>query len=393
MWSLCKKYLKQDILLIAADVALIVLQTAVQLFFLVGEMRSIITSGVQAGDMGFILRSGGKMLLWTLLIAACSLLTAFFSAKISGHMLYGLRRDCFRKTVSMSLEQISRFGESSLMIRTSLDPKNITNLVYQLPKNAMLAPIVIVCILVLVFRINLTLFFIMAFAFLAAVFAMLLPALKTRKPFAKLQRGTEHFNLLIRERIVGVRTVRAFGNEKKEEDRIRAAADELAVLSETAGGPMKFAAPAAMLILNWTIVIIYFVGLAKVRRSLVDVSDLLLVFQYLGYFTMALGLIPTMMTFIPKAVTSAERVCEILNVETDEDPAASGTARRRNVNPASVELRHVSFGYNGAKDAVSDICLKVPAGSTLGITGTTGAGKSTLLYLICGLFTPKKENG
>lgn len=387
--------LKKHWALVFVDVAFVVLQMALQTCFIVPEMKAIIDQGVANADMAEIFRSGAVMIGLTVLAGLCTVASSYASARVVAAVTCDIRKDCFSKVMSFDLADYNRFGASTLITRTIANSQQIQVLLINLLRTSLMVPIIIVFMLVLIFQMNVVLFGVLAVAFALTIAVLVVFGAKANPRFAFLQTKIDRITLLVQERISGMRTVRAFNNQEYEEGRFLQATQEAYDAAVLANHSINFLAPLAMVLMNWAIVIIYYVGGSQIQSGLASVSDLLLIFQYLGYFITALAVIPFMVNLVPQAVVAVRRIDELLDFKTDsqkrsaaESPAASEQDRARNADaPAGrVEFRDVCFGYNDEVNVLDHISFVAQPGKTTAFIGTTGSGKSTIMNLLMGLF-------
>lgn len=421
--------LKEHGALVLVDVLFVVLQMALQTCFIMPEMKAIIDQGVANADLDAVFRSGAYMLALTVLAGLCTVASSYASARVVAAVTCDIRKDCFSKVMELDLADYNRFGASTLIIRTVANAQQIQVLLINLLRTSLMVPIIIVFMLVLIFRMNVVLFSILAVAFALTLAVLIFFGAKANPRFALLQTKIDRITLLVKERLSGVRTVRAFNNEDFEEARFEGAAQEAYDAAVAANRGINFLAPAAMVLMNWAIVVIYYAGGAQIQAGLASVSDLLLIFQYLGYFISALAVIPVMVNLIPQAVVAVRRIDELLGFEGRDGRAAKGAdagevaaegvaadtatpadsaarasavsmdvanrvsaasadaADRTSAAPAGrVEFRDVCFGYNDAANVLDHVSFVAESGRVTAFIGGTGSGKSTIMNLLMGLF-------
>lgn len=410
--------LKEHGALVLVDVLFVVLQMALQTCFIMPEMKAIIDQGVANADLDAVFRSGAYMLALTVLAGLCTVASSYASARVVAAVTCDIRKDCFSKVMELDLADYNSFGASTLIIRTVANAQQIQVLLINLLRTSLMVPIIIVFMLALIFRMNVVLFSILAVAFALTLAVLIFFGAKANPRFALLQTKIDRITLLVKERLSGVRTVRAFNNEDFEEARFEGAAQEAYDAAVAANRGINFLAPAAMVLMNWAIVVIYYAGGAQIQAGLASVSDLLLIFQYLGYFISALAVIPVMVNLIPQAVVAVRRIDELLDFEGRDGRAAKGAdagkaaaegvaadtatpadsaarasaasadaADHASAAPAGrVEFRDVCFGYNDAANVLDHVSFVAEPGKVTAFIGGTGSGKSTIMNLLMGLF-------
>lgn len=386
MVELLKRYIKKYIPLIAGNVGFVLLQIIIQTVFLMAEMENIISNGVEQGDMGYVLNSGIHMLIYTLAIGACTIVASILSAKITAGLTCDIRNGCYKKALSLSPQDFDRFGESTLLTRTMTDTTQLQILMINLMRTSLMIPVIIICMLVLIFRINRVLFLILISAFVLTILLLVVLGARSKPFFQALQNKTDRINQLMKEKITGVRSIRAFGNEKLEEEKLSAVNKDAKETAIQANNKINFLSPLSMIIMNWAVVLIYLAGSEQLRAGMASVSDLILIFQYLSYFIASLAVVPVLVNLLPKVMVSSARINELLNYETG-DSFKQGT-KKNAVQNGEVVFDKVVFGYNHAINAIADVSFTAAAGKTTAFIGTTGSGKTTLMNLVMGFFRP-----
>lgn len=352
--------------------------------YLMPGMKSIIDKGVGRNDIDYIINSGIRMLLLTAAVGACTIAASYFSAKVTAAATCMAREDCYDKVLSLSSQDYNHFGGSTLLTRTMADGVQIQLLLINILRTSMMVPIIIVCMLVLISRINLPIFFILTGVFAVTVFLLVFMGARTKPIFEKLQECVDSINLPMQEKLTGVRAIRAFGNQKLEEDKMDGVDDEAYHKALRANKNINFLAPCSLVIMNWTVALIYFIGTNQLKAGLVSISDLLLIFQYLAYFIGSLAVVPVLVNLIPKASVSCRRINELLDYEptvTNSDEAVTD-----GIDEGRIEFDGASFGYSGTKDVISNITFTAQPGRTTAFIGVTGSGKSTVMNLIDRLY-------
>lgn len=381
-------YVKQKKGILALNVCFVVLQVVIQTVFLMREMKQIIEQGVARQDMDLILHSGARMLLFTLLVGLCTVAASYFSAVITASVTCKIREDCYRKVLSMSPQEMGRFGESTLQMRTITDATEIQILVINLMRTSLMVPIVVVCMLALIFRMNRMIFVILLSVFALTVFLLVFLGAKAKPLFELLQRKTDRYNLLMKEKITGARTIRAFGNEALEEKRTAEANEEIEDAAVRASDRIRFLSPISLVLMNWAVVIIYLASSAQLQAGMASVSDLILVFEYLAYFITCLGILPVLVNQLPRASVGIRRISELLSAPAAQESDKTASFQRRGAGSGEIVFDHVAFGYAGAVNVITDVSFTVKKGQTVGLIGATGSGKTMLMNMLMGFFRP-----
>ena len=361
---------------IAVLMVFVVLQVYLQLQVL-SETHDILNGGVANQDMDFIRDAGIRMIAMTLMYGLSIVLVSYLSAYLSASVTCDVRRDLFRRIMTFSQKDFSRFGGSTIQI-----------FMLNALRNALLVPIVIVAVVIAAAMINLTLCAVLVVAFVVTISMMVLKSRQSMPMFNEVQEELDTLNTLVREKAEGARTIRAFGRQRYEIDRFNDLNEEFRDDSTRAALKICYLTPIALMIMNLAVLLIYYLGSVELQERLVTISDMILFFQYVTYFISCLAIVPFIVTTLPKTVVSTARLEEVIyydptvvNDPKDVSPSAD--------SEAAVVFEDVSFGYAGAaKNAVSDVDITIRRGTTTAIIGATGSGKSTLVQMVPRLFDP-----
>ena len=326
------------------------------------------------------------MVIFTVIIGICNLLNAYFSSKATAGFTCSVRKACFSKANFLSPQDFAKFGESTLLNRTMADVANITVVTINALRLWMAIPILIVTELFIIALNNVYIFMVLAFFFIMTVTFLIVFMAKSRKNFEELQKKLDKINLNMRERIVGVRHIRAFGNEKLVYEKSVHGNEDVYDEAIAANRKINFLSPVAMVVMNWVVVLIYILGTQQIKEGMASISQLLLIFQYISSFILSLMTIPFLINVLPKGMVSARRVNELLNFEPTKYESTENIKKDETVG--KVEFRNVVFGYSGALDVIADISFTAQAGKTTAFVGTTGSGKTTVMNLMQGLYLP-----
>ncbi|MEV0154794.1 ABC transporter ATP-binding protein [Micromonospora sp. NPDC050686] len=369
---------------------------AVVLFQFVGTMASlylpslnadIIDQGVALGDTDYIMRTGGWMLLVSLVQIAGSVAAVFLGARVAMSFGRDTRAEIFAQVNRYSAREVARFGAPSLITRNTNDVQQVQMLVLMSCTMLVAAPIMSVGGVVMALRENVGLSWLMLVC--VPVLAIALGAIIRRMVpgFRQMQTRIDTVNRVLREQITGIRVVRAFVREPYETERFGRANADLTATALRTGRLMALIFPVVMLVLNVSSVAVLWFGAQRVDAREIQIGALTAFLQYLMQILMAVMMATFMLMMVPRAAVCAERIVEVLDTESSvvppTDPLLAMTRR------AELELRRVAFQYPGASAPVlHDISFRAEPGRTTAIVGATGAGKTTLLTLIPRLVDP-----
>jgi ATP-binding cassette, subfamily B, multidrug efflux pump len=345
----------------------------------------IIDKGVAKGDTGYIVRTGGVMLGFSLVQVIFTVAAVYFASRVAMSVGRDVRDRLFRQVGSFSSREVARFGAPSLITRNTNDVQQVQMLVQMAGTFGVVAPIMMVGGVVMALRqdVGLAWLIVVSVAVLAiaaaSIISQMVPA------FRLMQTRIDAVNRILREQITGSRVVRAFVREPYETERFRVANRDLTTTAITAGRWMAAMFPTVMLILNVSIVGVLWFGGQRVDAGTLQVGSLVAFMNYLLQILMAVMMATFMLVMAPRASVSADRIVEVAETDSSVVPPADPVMSLP--HRGELRLERVEFSYPGASAPVlRDVSFVARRGETTAIVGSTGSGKSTLLNLIPRLY-------
>jgi ATP-binding cassette subfamily B protein len=382
---LLRIYLRRYRRELSAVVALQLVGTIASLYLPSLNAR-IIDRGVALGDTGYIVRTGGWMLLVTLVQIACSIAAVYFGARAGMSFGRDLRSAIFHRVSEFSEREVGRFGAPTLITRTTNDVQQVQMLVVLGCTMLVTAPIMCVGGILMALREDVGLSWLVVVAVPAMVTAIGLIIRKLMPTFRQMQERIDGVNRVLREQITGVRVVRAFVREPYETRRFDKANADLTETALRAGRLFALIFPTVMLVFNASSVSVLWFGALRVDSGQLQIGALTAFLQYLVQILMSVMMATFMAMMVPRAAICADRVAEVLDTETSVVPPAAPAGPGPD-RAGGVEFRHASFQYPGAEAPVlRDITFHARPGEVTAIIGSTGAGKTTLMSLVPRLF-------
>ena len=381
MIALLRTYLRPYRIRLAVVIVLLLVQAVGQLW-LPSLNADIIDHGVVTGDTGRILRTGGVMLLATLLLGACSIAGSYFAARVAMGLGRDLRAALFRRVQSFSLREVNTFGAPSLITRNTNDVQQVQTFIVMALTLMVSAPITMVGGVVMALRENVRLSGLLLVIVPVMVLVIAVVMARAIPLFRSVQRRIDRINHVLRENLTGIRVIRAFVRTRHEEERFARANADLTATMLTVARLFAVTIPAMMLIINSASIAIVWFGGHLVDSGDLGIGSMTAFLSYILQILFAVMMAVMSVAMVPRAAASAERVQEVLRTE----PAVVATppaAARRPRSTGTVEFRDAEFRYPGAQDPVlSHVTLAFPPGRTTAIVGGTGAGKTTLINLV-----------
>ena len=348
----------------------------------------LVNRGIVQKDMGVIWNEGIKMLIVAAIGLVAAGLNVYFAATQSMKVGEKLRSQIYHKVLRFSNREMDEFGDSSLITRSTNDIVQIQNVMVQMLRMMLQSPVMLVaaCVLAYVREPQLTKVFFISLPILAIiVMAVMYFAVPL---FNSIQKKTDRINLIFREGLTGVRVIRAFRQEEREQNRFKKANEDYTQTGIKAFTIVSTLFPVVTLILGMTNVAIILLGGHLVANMSMQVGDLIAFMTYATQIMISFMMLSMIFVFVPRASASATRVNAVLDQPISIHNAPEKDQEKISINqPASLEFKNVDFRFHGAERlALHDLNFKVTAGQTLAIIGGTGSGKSALVNLIPRLF-------
>ena len=380
MFSLFK-HLKKHSKLIFIIIILIFVQSMMELL-LPTIMSKVIDDGIMQKNMQNISIQAIKMGVVILISVVCSITSVFLASKVSTRFGQDIRRKVFVKVQSFSSKEFNKFGVASLITRTTNDITQVQTLTILMLRMMVFGPLMIVGGLIITINKDVKLSLILLIAIPVLVFTVLLIGYRTVKMFSSIQKKLDKVNLVSRENLTGIRVIRAFNKQKYEEKRFDDANKDLT--DNTIGAYKIFAMlmPIMMLIFYLNSVAVVWFGGKRIAGGTLLIGDLIAFVQYSNQIMLALMMFFMLFAIIPKAISSSNRINEILNMDFSIlDPETPKSLDKSATT--SLKFDNVSFSYNNSGEYdIENINFECKSGETISIIGGTGSGKSTILNLI-----------
>jgi ATP-binding cassette subfamily B protein len=330
----------------------------------------------------YILRTGGTMLLISLLGGVCTISVGYLAAKTAAGAARDIRQAVFKKVESFSSAEFNTFSTASLITRSTNDVTQVQTVIFMIMRMVLYAPIIGVGGVIRAIDKSAEMWWIIAVA-VAALLSLILTVFTISLPkFRIIQDLIDRLNLVTREQLSGMMVIRAFNKQDDEEVRFNKANRDLTDNSLFVARVMVTMMPVMMLLMNGLSVGIIWVGAHQVAEATIQVGDMMAFMQYAMQIVFAFLMMSMMFIFLPRAAVSGGRIADVLETELAiTDPPEPKRFNDR--LDGRIEFRNVSFRYPGALDDVlCDINFTANPGETTAFIGSTGCGKSTVVNLI-----------
>ena len=385
------RYLKGHIPVVLAAVALLAVQATCELM-LPRYMADIVNVGiVQAagGDRGYLAGMAGTMFALCFGSVAAAAAAGLLSSRLAATVARDLRSRLFSRVMELSPAQVNHFTPSSLITRSTNDITQIQTTIVMLLRIVLLAPIMAIVAIIQVLALGSGLIWIVGAALLAVLAVISVLYVLAMPRFRKMQSLVDRVNLVAREMLDGVMSIRAFGREDHELEKFDGVSRDLMQTQLFVNRAMILMMPALTLVMNLATVAIVWFGAQGVAVGTMQVGDIMAFITYAMMIVMAFLMISMVAVLLPRAEISAGRIDEVLSC----DPAVHEPKSPKSLDGAAahgeLSFQDVGFAYPDAEGMVVEhVSFRTHPGKTVAIIGSTGSGKSTLVQLAPRLYDP-----
>ena len=385
-------------------------------------ISSMIDRGIRSGNLGYVFRMGGLLLMLAAIGLLCSFTAQFFAAKVAIHTGKGLRNDLFRHINTLGYREIDTLGTSTLITRMTSDINAVESGVNMALRLFMRSPFIVFGAMVMAFTISVRAGLIFAVT-IVILFIVVFGIILTTAPMYRANQGQlDRIMKTTRENLLGVRVVRAFNRQASEIDEFRRENERLTQMQVRVGRISALLNPVTYVIINLAVVYLIYRGGGFVYEGAITQGGLVALVNYMSQILVELIKLANLIIQITRAMASMNRIDGIFALQpavsdanvsardavtapsavTDAASAANVSAHSTVTAPSAatdvasaqrsgdqrscvpaVEFRQAAFAYTeGAEDALRDISFRAMPGQTIGVIGGTGAGKTTLINLI-----------
>lgn len=355
--------------------------------FILAYMIDELLFEVTTSDYWLLIFTGIGMLLIALLGWVFNISANRSSEKVSSLTVRDVRNELFYKTEKLSASQVDEISTSSLISRLTSDTYNIFQMVGSLQRLGIRAPMLLIGGIIMSAFMDPLLTLVMI-AMLPLISIVVWQYSKKGQPLYKdIQVQMDEIIRVLRENITGVRVVRALSMTDYEQQRFKnenkKAVDKELIATIT----MNKISPIISVVMNVGLVIVLIFGAYRVADGATKVGQILALITYFTIILNSMASLTRIFIRMSKAAASAERIVEVLNMETQ---MVDGNLPLVMNDEVHLEFDHVDFSYQGKESHLEDITFKISKGQTLGIIGATGSGKTTIINLIMRFYDPQK---
>jgi ATP-binding cassette subfamily B protein len=345
-------------------------------------MRILYGEGTYS-SMQVIITFGVLMLLVVLVGGFFGVFCAYTAAKASQSLGDDLRRDAYKKVMSLSIEQTDKFTTGSLVTRMTNDVTMIIEFTEMLLRMLVRSPMFFIGGTVMLCTLDVKFGFVLLCAL--PIMALMLTFVLTRAVpiFSKIQQKLDRVNSVVQENVTGARVVKAYVREDHEFERFKNANGELRDTNMKVHKMMAIMHPVLTVVMNAAIIAVILIGgldIANVAGSEMSAGTIMAAVTYVTQVIMSIMMVTMLFTSVSRAMASVKRVNEVL----DADPVIISGDKVGEADDIAVSFRNVSFRYPSAtgRPVLHDINIDIKKGETFAIIGATGSGKTSLVNMI-----------
>jgi len=382
------KYLLKFIKPYYKEIVLLMLLYALAAFaslFMPYVMSNIVEIGIRNDDLNYVIKEGIIILALAVAAFICAIITNKVSSSFSSKIAVNMRKEVFNKVNTLTFEQFSAIGTGSLITRTTDDIGWMEETISQVPYVLITCPIMFIGGIALSFKGDWVLPLILLGVSVIVLVITTLICMSLEKHWQRGDEYTDVQNRIIRERLSGIRVVRAFDKEKYEHERAAKATSEMCNSFVRANTISGIISPVASLFLNIATVVIIYVGAIRLQSTeTLKAGNILAAIQYVALIANAVMILSWTISFIPHIKVSLRRISAILDA-----PAQTEKSDGTHLS-GSFKFQNVGFAYeDAAANALDNVSVDIPEGAIVGIIGGTGSGKTTLVKLLLDFYSVK----
>ena len=385
--KILRNYIKENIGILFLAIIFLTINTFATLA-IPFQVSNIINLGIMKKDIDMVYSTSIKMVVILILGTVTGIIANHFIALFATNFSKQNRKQLIRNIESLTVDQVSDFGVASLVTRMSNDNNNAQRLIVAFFQMILPSPIMAIISIFMTVKLSPTLALIPLFTILLFAFAIVLTLFKSLPYILKVQKKLDRMTLVLRERFIGAKIIRAFDNSKKERDKFNDIAQDYTDNYIIINKKFALLSPMAFALMSVVITLIIFFGAMKVLNNSLEIGSITAIVEYSLTTIAALIMSSMVLVQMPKAVVSIERIEEVLAVTSeikDKEDLKDNSYYEKILkqNPISLTFNNVCFRYKGAeKQILKNISFSIKAGERFAIVGATGSGKSTIAKVL-----------
>lgn len=345
-------------------------------------VAAIVDKGIGRGDLSYVYKMGGMMILLGIVGLIAAVIAQYFSAKAAVGVATKLRQSLFGHIQSLSYTEVDTVGTSTLITRLTSDVNQVQSGVNMTLRLLLRSPFIVFGAMIMAFTVDVkaALVFVGVIPLLCiVVFGIML---LTMPMYQQVQKHLDKVLALTRENLRGIRVIRAFHKEKEEIEKFKKENESLTGMQLMVGKISALMNPVTYVIVNLGLVVLIYLGAMQVDAGHLSQGQVIALINYISQILIELIKMANLIVLITKALSSAKRIDSVFDVKSSMVEEGTEDIAEDQETPI-LEFENVSFCYaNAGEESLSEIDFAVYKGETVGIIGGTGSGKSTLVNLI-----------
>ncbi|MGN0241040.1 MAG: ABC transporter ATP-binding protein [Candidatus Weimeria sp.] len=352
-------------------------------------MARIIDVGIAQADRGYILRMCGLLLLFAVIGLAVAITAQYFSAKAAINAAGRIRSDVFFHIMKFSRGTLETSGTASLVTRITNDVNQVQNGMNMFLRLFLRSPFIVFGAMIMSFTVDVKAAFVFCVVIPVLGLVVYLVMRATLPKFKRIQEGLEKILLTVNENLEGVRVIRAFRVEDKQDRRFKDETSDLYSRQISSGRISALLNPVTYAVINLGIAAILWISGGQVYTGTLTQGEAVALINYMSQILVELIKLANLILLLTRAISSADRLEEVLKTKPDERTHQESSVRTEENSENAIEFKNLSFTYPGSRDySLSDISITLKRGQSLGIIGGTGSGKSSLVRLLRHAYDP-----
>lgn len=342
-------------------------------------MAAVIDVGIAGNDKGYILRNCLLLVALGIIGLVCSITAQYFAAKAATGCSTVLRKELFRHIQSLSYTEMDHIGTSTLVTRMTSDINQVQSGINLVLRLFLRSPFIVFGAMVMAFTVDAKAawIFVIAIPLLAVVVFGIM--IWTMPMYRRVQAALDQVLGLTRENLTGVRVIRAFRMEKKEEQRFEESNEQLTSLQKFVGRISGLMNPITYVIVNGAVILLLYTGAIRVNIGLLTQGEVVALVNYMNQILVELVKLANLIITVTKAIACGNRIESVLEIPCSMKDGTEALDEKI----TSLTFSHVGLTYEGAgTESLTDLDFEVHEGETIGIIGGTGSGKTSLVNLI-----------
>ena len=343
-------------------------------------MAKLIDEGINNANKTFIFEMGGILVLLSVVGLAAALFCQYVASRCSQGFGTELRNVLFYHINTLSMSKSDEYGVSSMVTRFNSDINQVQLGVAMLIRLAIRAPFLVIgaTVSAIILKPSMCWIFLVAAPLVALVLWLIMS--KTLPVYTKNQKKLDRITAIAREDLNGMRVVRAFTEQEREQARFESSTDDYAKSVIAIGRVSALLNPLSFMIINLAIVALLYFGGNKINAGALTQGELIAFINYMMQISLALVVLANVMVLFSKSYASAKRVSELLATQSDVKDNDEEVSEVQDA--PMISFKDVYFQYGSGSPALKGLSVDIFKGETVGIIGGTGSGKSTLVNLL-----------